>query len=226
MRETRTVTPSKKKKGIEKPPGPGLAIKQERGRRTYQALIAAGFKLLEKREFESITIIDVSRVAGYSVGAFYARFKSKDEFFEAMIAHHIQERRAQRIKLLESAPRDSFVPQLIEQLVDSYWRRRQFWRAALMRCARDPTFWAPIHRSAQEFVGLVTERIQKDAERALTEAEGENIRFAIHMVFGMVNNRIVNRPRPSLIGNSTFVANLTRAFSLVSDYDRLMARGA
>jgi AcrR family transcriptional regulator len=106
------VTPNKKT-GPEKPPGPGIAIKQERGRKTYQALIAAGFKLLEKREFESITIVDVSRVAGYSVGAFYARFKSKDEFFEAMIAHHIQERRASRIKLLESAPRDDLVPRLI-----------------------------------------------------------------------------------------------------------------
>jgi AcrR family transcriptional regulator len=217
---------AKKKTAPETPPGPGIAIKQERGRKTYQALIAAGFKLLERREFEAITIVDVSRVAGYSVGAFYARFKSKDEFFEAMIAHHIQERRASRIKLLESAPRDELVPQLIEQLVDSYWRRRQFWRAALMRCARDPSFWAPIHRSAQEFVGLVTGRIQADAGRSLTEPECENIRFAIHMVFGMVNNRIVNRPRPSLIGNSTFVANLTRAFRLVSDYDRLMGGSA
>jgi hypothetical protein len=93
-----------------------------------------------------------------------------------------------------------------------------------MRCARDPSFWAPIHRSAQEFVGLVTGRLQADAGRPLTEAECENIRFAIHMVFGMVNNRIVNRPRPSLIGNSTFVANLTRAFRLVSDYDHLMGQ--
>lgn len=220
------MTPSREKKSLEKPPGPGLAIKQERGRKTYQALIAAGFRLLERREFESITIIDVSRVAGYSVGAFYARFKSKDEFFEAMIAHHIQQRQAARIKLLESAPRDELVPQLIAQLVESYWRRRQFWRAALMRCARDPTFWAPIHRSAQEFVGLVINRLQADAGRTLTEPECENIRFAIHMVFGMVNNRIVNRPRPSLIGNSTFVANLTRAFRLVSDYDRLMVGAA
>jgi AcrR family transcriptional regulator len=220
------VKQNNKKRGSEKPLGPGLAIKQERGRKTYQALIAAGFKLLERREFESITIVDISRVAGYSVGAFYARFKSKDEFFEAMIAHHIQERRVSRIKLLESAPRDELIPKLIEQLVESYWRRRQFWRAALMRCVRDPTFWAPIHRTAQEFVGLVTDRIQADAGRTLTEAERDNIRFAIHMVFGMVNNRIVNRPRPSLIGNSTFVANMTRAFRLVSDYDRLMGGNA
>jgi AcrR family transcriptional regulator len=215
------VTPSDKQ-ATQRPPGPGIVIKQERGRKTYQALIAAGFKLLEKREFEAITIIDISRVAGYSVGAFYARFKSKDEFFEAMIAHHIRERAVSREELLANAPRDKFVEQLIEQLVDSYWRRRQFWRAALMRCVRDPTFWAPIYNSALQFVGLVTDRIQADAGRQLTEAECDNIRFAIHMVFGMVNNRIVNRPKPSLIGNSTFVANLTRAFRLVSDYDRLM----
>jgi AcrR family transcriptional regulator len=218
------VTPEKKT-APPKPPGPGITIKQERGRKTYQALIAAGFKLLEKREFESITIVDIARVAGYSVGAFYARFKSKDEFFEAMIAHHIEERSLSRRRLLAEAPREKLLEQLIEQLVDSYWHRRQFWRAALMRVVRDPAFWAPIHRTAQEFVDLVTARLQTDVGRPLTEPECENIRFAIHMVFGMVNNRIVNRPRPSLIGNSTFVANLTRAFRLVSDYDRLMGSG-
>ena len=59
-----------------------LAIKQERGHITYDALIEAGFKLLAERDIEDISIFELSRVAGYSVGAFYARFRSKDEFFD------------------------------------------------------------------------------------------------------------------------------------------------
>lgn len=204
--------------------GPGRTIRQARSRKTYEALIRSGFKLLAKREFESISIADLAQAAGYSVGAFYARFQSKDEFFEAMVAHHLRERSDTRDRLLATASRDELVDVLIEDLVKYYWRRRRFWRAVLMRSAHDPPFWAPINRSAQEFVTLLTARIQSDAGRPLTETESANIRFAIHMALSMVNNRIVNRPRPSLIGHSTFVENVSRAFRLVSGYDDLNDR--
>lgn len=210
---------------VESPAGPGRTIRQERSRKTYEALVATGFRLLEKDEFESITIAGLAEAAGYSVGAFYARFKSKDEFFEAMVAHHIRERAGSRDRLLATKSRDELVDALIDDLVEYYWRRRRFWRAALLRSTKDSGFWAPINQAAQDFLALVTERIQDDAGRPLTEAECANIRFAIHMVFGMVNNRIVNRPRPSLIGHSTFVESLARAFRLVSDYDRLIDSG-
>ena len=205
--------------------GPGRKIRQERGRKTYEALLAVGFKLLEKQEFESITIAELAKAAGYSVGAFYARFRSKDEFFEAMVAHHLRERSVAREHLFATEPRESLVPAMIDDLVAYYWQRRRFWRAALLRSAKDPKFWAPINQNGREFVTLFTNRIQCDAQRPLTSADRENIRFAVHMVLGMINNRIVNRPRPSLIGHSTFVENLTRAFSLVADYDRLTAGG-
>lgn len=207
------------------PLGPGRTISQERSRKTYEALVTSGFRLLEKREFESITIAELARAAGYSVGAFYARFESKDEFFEAMVAHHLRVRLRAHERLFATASRDDLIGAMIEDLVKYYWRHRRFWRAALLRSANDPDFWAPLNGAAGGFVASLTERIQRDAGRPLTEAEIENIRFAIHMVFGMVNNRIVNRPRPSLIGHSTFVENLTRAFRLVSDYDRLNGSG-
>lgn len=201
--------------------GPGRTIRQERSQKTYDALVAAGFKLLEDSEFESITIAALAQEAGYSVGAFYARFESKDEFFEAMVAHHLRDRLNSNKQLLATVAPDRLPEALIEDLVKYYWRRRQFWRAALLRSTNDPEFWAPINEAAQTFLGILTGRIQSDLGRPLTESEGANVRFAIHLVLGVVNNRIVNRPRPSLIGESTFVANLTRAFRLVSDYEKL-----
>jgi AcrR family transcriptional regulator len=206
--------------------GPGRAISQERSRKTYDALIAAGFRLLEESEFESITIAMLAQEAGYSVGAFYARFESKDEFFEAMVAHHLRERARSRQSLLATASRDSLASLFVEDLVKYYWQHRRFWRAALLRSTNDPEFWAPINQAAVDFVAMLTDRIGEHAGHPLTESERANIRFAIHMVLGMVNNRIVNRPRPSLIGHSTFVENLTRAFGLVADLDRLFSNEA
>lgn len=207
------------------PTGPGHKIRQKRGRKTYDALVRTGFKLLEKREFESITIAGLSEAAGYSVGAFYARFASKDEFFQAMVVHHLKQRAEAHEQLLANASHDELIDELIEDIVRYYWKRRRFWRAVLMRSANDPDFWKPIDRNAGVFVEQLTERIQGDAKRKLKESERENIRFAIHMVLGMVNNRIVNRPRPSFIGHETFVDNLTRAFRLVSDCDALNGSG-
>lgn len=200
---------------------PGRQIRQARSRRTYDALVASGFRLLEKVEFEDITIAGLSEAAGYSVGAFYARFESKDEFFSAMVAKHIEVRTRARNELLETASHEELIGRWIEDLVRYYWKHRGFWRAVLMRSTNDPDFWAPVDRNGREFVQRLTARIQTDLGRELTKTESTHIRFAIHMILSMVNNRIVNRPRPSLIGHSTFVENLTRAFRLVSGYDSL-----
>ena len=50
----------------------GLGIKQSRSKKTYDALIKTAFRLLKKRDFDSITVAELSKSAGYSVGAFYA----------------------------------------------------------------------------------------------------------------------------------------------------------
>lgn len=207
----------------ESPPGPGRKITQARSRKTYEAFVATGFRLIEKHELESITVAGLSEAAGYSVGAFYARFESKDEFLEAMVAKHIRERSDARKRILAEVTREELVGSLIGELVRYYWRRRRFWRAVLMRSAHDPEFWVPINQSAREFTSSLIARMRNDAGRELTDTEIANIRFAIQMVLGMINNRIVNRPRPSLVGHSTFVRNLVRAFRLVADYDRLMS---
>jgi AcrR family transcriptional regulator len=147
-------------------------IRQKRSQKTYDALISTAFKLLEQREFDEISIADLAQKAGYSVGAFYARFKSKDELFDAMIEQHIDNRRRTRA--------------------------RQF---------------ATASDSAR-------------AQRPLTEDEERNVRFAVQVTLGTVNNAIINRPGPIFLGHPLFIESLIRAFRVVSGYDELIAGGA
>jgi len=116
---------------------PGRQIRQKRGQKTYDALVATGFKLLERNEFESITIAELAKAAGYSVGAFYARFHSKDEFLDALIAQHFEHRTQARERVFSESTPESLVYEVISELVSYYWRRRGFWRAALLRAMRD-----------------------------------------------------------------------------------------
>lgn len=202
---------------------PAQRIKQQRGQRTYDALIETGFTLLEHKELESISIAELAKAAGYSVGAFYARFRSKDEFFDAMIAHHLEYRTRERDRLLATVPDDRLIDELIEELVTYYWKRRRFWRAALVRSIRDPKFWEPIRQHGRVFADLLVERINKRAQRPLTKSERLNVSFAFQLALGTINNAILNRPGPIFIEQDLFIQNLARAFRLVSDFDRLNA---
>ena len=202
---------------------PSQRIKQPRGRKTYDALIETGFTLLEHKELESISIAELAKAAGYSVGAFYARFRSKDEFFDAMIAHHLEHRNRARDRLLAAVPDELLVNALIEELVTYYWKRRRFWRAALVRSIRDAKFWEPIRQHGRGFADLlIDERIGKRAKRPLTKAERINVSFAFQVALGTINNAILNRPGPIFIEQDLFIQNLARAFRLVSDFDRLI----
>ena len=198
-------------------------IRQKRSQKTYEALIATAFKLLEKREFDDISIAELTQKAGYSVGAFYARFKSKDELFDAMVMSHIEDRRAARKKQFAVAPDATLIRELMAETVNYYWARRRFWRAALIRSIRDLDFWEPLRKLGHELADMMIERIAARAKRPLTEAEQTNVRFAIQLVLGTINNTIINRPGPIFMEQALFVDNLARAFRLVSGYDELAA---
>ena len=200
-----------------------LAIKQERGHITYDALIEAGFKLLLEKDIDDISIFELSRVAGYSVGAFYARFRSKDEFFDALIDKHLEIRTETQKRLVASLSRKALVNDLISNVVDYYWEHHIFWRAVLRRTLRDPAYWEPFRKHFNESTQRFIERIQTELKRPLTEKEIRSIAFAFQTTLGTINIAIINQPGPVFIGQTLFKEELTRAFNQISGLDVLLA---
>jgi AcrR family transcriptional regulator len=198
-------------------------VKQKRSQKTYDALIETAFKLLEDREFDDISIAELAQKAGYSVGAFYARFKSKDELFDALMTQHIEHRRAVRARHFANELNEELFHAIVADMVGYFWGRRRFWRAALFRSIRDPDFWEPLRKLSRELGDAFVERIGARAERALTEQEQTNVRFAVQVTLGTINNTIINRPGPILMEQQLFIENLARALRLVSGYDELVA---
>ncbi len=196
-------------------------VRQRRSQKTYDALIGTTFKLLQQRDFDAISIAELAQKAGYSVGAFYARFRSKDELFDALLAQHIDDRYAARTRIFADASDEALIGELMKDLVDYYWTRRRFWRAALIRSMNDHEFWEPVRRQGLEFGDWLIERISRRAGRPMTESEQANVRFALQLALGTINNTIINRPGPIFMEQALFVEQLTRAFRLVSGYDTL-----
>jgi len=198
-------------------------IRQQRSQKTYDALIETCFELLEHRELNEISIAELARKAGYSVGAFYARFKSKDDLFDAMIVQHVEQRRASRARQFATLTDESLIREIIEETVDYFWGRRRFWRAALIRSISDPDFWEPLRKLGHALADALVHRVSERAKRGLTAEEDANVRFAVQLLLGTINNTIINRPGPILMGQAAYVDKLTRAFRLVSGYDELSA---
>jgi AcrR family transcriptional regulator len=217
--QTRKVAP-----GAAPAATPELRIRQKRGQVTYDALIDTAFALLDEKEFDEISVAELAQKAGYSVGAFYARFRSKHELFDAMVLRHVQNRRAVRKRQFETIGDAELLRELLGETVRYYWSRRRFWRAALIRSIREPEFWAPMRKLSHEFADALLARLAARAGRVLTEQEEANVRFAVQLAFGLINNTILNRPGPFFLEQDLFVDNLVRAFKLVSGYDELGKR--
>lgn len=204
----------------------GVAIKQERGQLTHDRLIATGFRMLELTDLQEISIAELTREAGYSVGAFYSRFRSKDEFFDALIAKHLETRTRTQIYLFATLATDVLVSEMIHNVVSYYWDHRKFWRAVLVRSVRDSAFWEPIRKHGHEFTGRFIERLTKEIGRSLSEKEEANISFAFIVSLGTINSTIINQDGPIFMGQKLFIEELIRAFSLISDFDNLVKTGA
>jgi AcrR family transcriptional regulator len=73
--------------------------RKERQARTRSRLMRSAAKVFCKRGLQQASIDEVAEDAGYTKGAFYANFKSKEELFLAML----DERFAERLEEIESA---------------------------------------------------------------------------------------------------------------------------
>ena len=203
---------------------PGLNIKQSRSKKTYDALIKTGFQLLKKRDFDSITVAELSQSAGYSVGAFYARFRSKEALLDALAAHHRKARKAALEHFFSSHNNDDFIDELIRDIIHYHWNNRNFWRTAQVRGMRDPEFWAPIRQGGHDVASKTIEMLSEQADRPLTDEEEINVRFAFQITFGTLNNTVINRPGPIFMNQKLFIEKLTEAFRLVSNCDNFKTK--
>lgn len=199
----------------------GPVAKQRRSQITYEALIDAGSRLLEERDFDAISIAEIAKAAGYSVGAFYARFANKEDYFRAMVDRHNEERRAGIDSFFKATSERELIPKYIQMTVTRIWKNRFFWRAALRRSLDDPNFWEPFRKLSHLVADKIIEAKAKAIGRNLTRAEEMDVRFALQLVLGTINNAITNRPGPLTLEHRDFRKRLVDAFYLVSRYEAI-----
>lgn len=118
---------------LPKPP------QQKRSHETQARLLVAAERLLADRPFEQITVGDIVREAGLSVGAFYARFSDKTAVLLALYERYdLRLAEEHRDTVLEADSIEELALNSCRRIVRYYRERRWFMRAICMFARSHP----------------------------------------------------------------------------------------
>ena len=175
--------------------------RQARSEATFRALVAAGRRALEDKCFEEMTIGDIARAAGVSVGTFYGRFANKEAFFSAIQEITVSGiEAALRARLarpaLERAGAAEFLAAVASFSVGVFRTHRGFYIACSQHSSARPGAWSPIRRLGQDVSGIVAAKLAPLLHGAGRPATEREIRVALQFMNGFLVNAVLNNPGP------------------------------
>jgi AcrR family transcriptional regulator len=191
------------------------APSQDRSRRTAERFLDAGFKLLESKTFDELSVADLAREAGRSVGAFYQRFGSKEDFLVVLLVTYFEHREAEFARMLGEARDDGLIEAVLSDNFASLMRNRNLWHAALRKSAAAPGFWAQFHRFVQRRPQMMAARIGELRGEALTDQEVLRLGIALQVFNSVINNQMMNNPGPLTLSSPDFLPTLLHVFRTV-----------
>jgi AcrR family transcriptional regulator len=188
---------------------------QDRSRRTAERFLDAAFTLLESKTFEELSVADLAREAGRSVGAFYQRFGSKDDFLATLLFAYFETREVDTARILADGKEEAVVEAVLADNFTSIMRNRNLWHAALRKSAQDPAFWAQFHKYVQRRPQLMAARVGEIRGQPLTEAEVRRMGVALQVFNSVINNQILNNPGPLTLNSAEFLPTLLGVFRAI-----------
>lgn len=181
---------------------------QSRSLKTQQSFVDAGWEILRTQSWESVSITAIAKKAGRSVGVFYQRFGSKDDFLTVLLNRWLET----SYSSLNSWPPAETGRELIDwYLRDAFDRirsNRYLWRAALQRSWDDPVFWEPFRVMAARRREVLSQRLGDLRGRPLDDEEENRLGQAIQVFNSVLNNSLLNDPGPLRIDQPEFLPTL------------------
>lgn len=195
---------------------------QERSRETSARITAAALALLERKSFAELSVNEIARRAGVSVGGFYARFESKDallQHFDVTIVETILTEARSRLdsRRLAGQGARAVVAVYVGLAVRMFRRHRVVLQQVALRSrtSRDPAFRERI-RAANRFLHG---RFRALLEERRTEIRHPSCQRAIDIGLTFVSASMREyvlfaefRPDFAAVDDRTLVRELTDAF--------------
>jgi len=204
-----------------------LPTRQRRSQETTVALLEAGADLLRDCAFDELSIDELCRRVGVTIGAFYGRFESKDAFFAALMS--LAARRC-LLAIDEAVAKDDRLQARLEVvcrdvvavITHVIARNEGVLRAAMQYKAVQPARWVTVHETGGAIVERSLPLLLARMGRGRKAAKTRTIGFAFQMVFGTLINSVLNKPKLVGLHDQEMVDRLALAMFLQLDHE---ARG-
>ncbi|WP_375204104.1 TetR/AcrR family transcriptional regulator [Hyphococcus sp.] len=184
---------------------------QNRSRVTAERFIAAAFKLLEKQTFAELSVGDFARAAKRSVGSFYQRFGSKEEFLKILIVDFLETGVGdEATSYLEGKTAKEVYSKFLQNTYDRILNHRNLWHAVLEMSASDPAFWGEFGSYREQRLQDLIDAIEKTPHGKLSQAERTRLAVAGQVFNSVMNNQIINSPGPLALDDDQFFPTMAK----------------
>lgn len=187
---------------------------QARSRASMEALLEIGRRLIEERGIDDFTMNDVAEAAGSSIGSLYFRFGNRERFVNEVMDRQIESARNDLDRLmarLETAHAQDLLSAVTNWIVLIYRDNQGLLRSQLRRTLQSPLVWRPFQDMARYIVDGIIRSLEHCPQLAHDAEWRLHVRVAMQMVFGTLNNILINRPGPLEIDDPATAEELARA---------------
>jgi AcrR family transcriptional regulator len=190
-------------------------VARAEGRQAREELLAAALRVFARRGYREAGVDEIAAEAGYSKGALYWHFSSKEELLMALLEERIDARMRDRFALLSSAPPDSdmsveasreFARQLSRER-EALLLEREYWSFAI----RDPELRARYAERQMELRAALAAAMQARARHLgtpdLTMPADDVARIVMSIIGGLAIDDLIEpgSVRPELLGEALAV---------------------
>ena len=177
-----------------------LPTQQRRSQETTVALLEAAAVMLHERSLDELSIEDLCKRVGVTIGAFYGRFENRDAFFSALMS--LAARKALAAVRAAVADEDNLgtgleeaCRRVVEIAVDVVRRNVGVVRAASQYESIYPERWGTIRTTGSAMVDLAKPLLLARMGRGRVAAKERSIGFAFQMMFGTLVNAVLHKPK-------------------------------
>jgi len=202
-------------------PGVKPAV-QQRSRHRRNQLIDTGIKLLCKKSISQISIADLCKDCGFSVGTFYSRFDDKLSFFRAVQEASVTEMLRRLEYVITDVSKAPTVPEdvfrkVVNATMDIVTSEiRGVLRESLVNSPKDSLGWEPIRVCGKKMTEVLLDTLKADFCDQSPEESKNSIFFGMQMLFGTLVQAILNDPGPIKLDDPQMRENLTRMLTVYS----------
>jgi AcrR family transcriptional regulator len=194
--------------------------KQARSEQTLYRLLDAAEELIQEKGLADVSIPEIVRRAGSSVGGFYARFKDKNELLRALEERFLQRLDEQVVELADPghwqrATTAEIVASCINELVSTYRAERNMISAFLVRAAADVEIRQEGMRFRQRVESRISELLLTRRDEISHPQPEVAIDLAVQLAFGLMLQNVIFgdlRAGDRVLDDAMIEAELTRNF--------------